>query len=191
MSPKYMFPKYLLAFLIVIFLFFGCSPENGDQGEVLARINDYKLYLNDFQRQLAEEIELDHEFKITREAKEGFLEDIIKKELLIQEAKKYKLDQEKNFIRTIERYWESTLIRNLMESKGREIEKLITVSQEEIKDYYLKMKQTRDDLPPLEDMQETLTRIIKEDKKTQQLEVWINDLRKKAEVASNLELLGK
>ena len=191
MSPKYMFPKYLLALLIVISPFSGCSPENGDQGEVLARINDYRLYLDDFQKQLAEEVELDHEFKITREAEEKFLEDIIKKELLLQEAKKYRLDQEKDFIRTIERYWEATLIRNLLMIKGREIEKLITVSQEEIKDYYLNMKKTRDDLPPLGDMQDELRRIVKEDKKTQQLEAWITKLRTKAEVVSNLDLLGK
>jgi hypothetical protein len=186
-----MFPKYLLALLIVIFPLSGCSPENGDQGEILSRINEYRLYLDDFQRQLAEEVELDHKFKITREAKEKFLEDIIKKELLIQEAKKYRLDQKEDFIRTIERYWEATLIRNLMTTKGQEIEKLITVSQGEIKDYYLNMKQTRDDLPPLGDMQEELRRIIKEDKKTRQLEDWITELRTRAEVVSNLDLLGK
>ncbi len=186
-----MFPQYLLILLIIASLFLGCSSENGDQGEVLATINDYKLYLDDFQRQLAEEVELDHEFKITDEAKKGFLEEIIKKEILIQEAKKYKLDQEENFRRTIERYWESTLIRNLMEVKGREIDKLTTVSQEEIKDYYLKMKQTRDDLPTFDDMEEAVMKIIKEDKKTQQLEVWITDLRKKAKVESNLELLDR
>ena len=186
-----MFPQYLLILVIIASLFWGCSPENGDQGAVLATINDYKLYLDDFQRQLAEEVELDYEFKITAEAKKGFLEEIIKKEILIQEAKKYKLDQEENFIRTIERYWESTLIRNLMTIKGREIEQLITVSQEEIKDYYLKMKQTQDDLPTSDDMEEAVMKIIKEDKKTQQLEVWITDLRNKAEVESNLEFLDR
>lgn len=191
MSPKTMVPKRLLILLLIIYLFCGCSSENEGQGEVLARINNYKLSLDDFQRQLAEEIELDQEFKITREAKEKFLDDIIKKELLIQEAKKYQLDQKENFIRTIERYWESTLIRNLMDIKGREIEKLITVSQEEIEDYYTKMKQTRSNLPPLKEMQESLTQMIKEDKKTRRLETWINNLREKADVVSNLELLAR
>lgn len=186
-----MFSRYLLILLIVMTLSFGCSRDKPEHGEVLASINDYRLYLDDFQRQLADELELDHEFKITRKAREGFLEDSIKKELLIQEAKRYRLDREEKFIRTIERYWESTLIRNLMEKKGQEIEKSIVVLPEEVDDYYQKMKQSRDNLPPLEDMRAEISRTIREEKKTRRLGAWIDDLRKKAEVETHPELLDK
>jgi hypothetical protein len=91
-------------------------------------INDYHLTLDEFQDQLAAELKLEKDFKLTEEAKREFLEGLIRKELLIQEAKRLKLDRKEKFVRAIERYWESTLIRDIMDLKGKEIAKKIFVS---------------------------------------------------------------
>lgn len=115
-------------FLYVLVLFvslslFCCSQEKPVESKILARINDYNLTLDEFHHQLAAELEFDKDFKLTEEAKQEFLEELIVKELLIQEAKRLKLDRKDKFIRTIERYWESTLIKGLMDLKSKEIQK--------------------------------------------------------------------
>ncbi|HUV60070.1 MAG TPA: hypothetical protein VMW09_08155 [Desulfatiglandales bacterium] len=41
---------------------------------------------------------------MTKEAKKKFLEELIRKELLIQEAKRFNLDKKEKSVRAIERY---------------------------------------------------------------------------------------
>ncbi len=133
-----LFPPFLL---VVCAIFFCCTQGQEESGEILARINVRQLTLNEFEYQLAKEVDMDSEFKLTNKAKRDFLDQLIEKELLIQEAKKRKLDRKKEFMRTIERYWEATLIRDLMDLKGKEIVKGTLVTQEEIEAHYEKMKQ--------------------------------------------------
>ena len=108
--------SYLLIFVLFLSLF-CCAQEKKPESKVLCRINDYNLTVDEFQYQLAADLELDKDFKLTEEAKREFLEGLIKKELFIQEARRLKLDSKDKFIRAIERYWESTLIRDLMDLK--------------------------------------------------------------------------
>ena len=175
----------------LFFCLFCCTSENTEKHKTLAGIDDYNLTLNEFQHQLAAEMELDKDFKLTKEAKKEFLEGLIRKELLIQEAKKLQLDRKKSFVRTIERYWEFTLIRDLMEMKGREISRKILISQEEIDACYENIKKSEDRFPPLSELQEKITEDLKEKKKTGMLKEWVNDLRKKANIRINEELLYK
>jgi len=50
-------------------------------------------------------LNLDREFKLTQKAKKDFLDQLIVKEVMIQEAKKRNLDRKEKFVRAIERYW--------------------------------------------------------------------------------------
>ena len=182
--------RYSLLLLMPVLLL-CCSQEKAEDKKILAGINDYKLPLNEYQHHLAAELELDEDFKLTKQAKISFLEEIIRKELIIQEAKRLQLDERDQFIRTIERYWESTLIRDLMELKGKEISRTILVSQEEVSARYEEMKKTDERLPPQPEIEKEILRALKEEKKTRLLKRWITDLRKNAEIKIDLELLYK
>ena len=186
--------KRTLSFLLLLasLLYLpGCAQEETEDGQRLAKINDFSLTLDEFHAQLAAELEMNEDFKVTEAAKNQFLEGLIRKELLIQEAKRRKLDREEKFIKAIERYWESTLIRDLMEAKGKEIEKKTIVSQEEIESRYREMKKSNPELPPFEEMQDVLAEKILERKKQKSLEKWINELRDKANIQINLDLLSE
>ena len=168
----------------------GCSSGGPGDSVTLARINDYDLSLEEFQRQLSDEISLDAEFKVDETVRGEFLEQIIRKELLIQEAVKLKLDRKEEFIRAIERYWEATLIRNLMDAKTREIGSKAIVTQEDIKAHYEKLSKEAA-LPPFTDMEEVFRGELQDKKKTEMIGQWISDLRKNAKVEIDKELLSK
>jgi hypothetical protein len=181
---------YLL--LLVLFLhLFSCTQDQAKEDKILAKINDYNLTIDEFQYQLAAELEMDEDFKLTKEAKAEFLEGLIRKELLIQEAKRLKLDRKEKFIKAIERYWENTLIRDLVEMKGEKISNRILISQEEIDAYYNDIKKPEKKLPPLAELREKIAEVLKEKKKTRMLKEWIGGLRKKAGIEINEELLYK
>ncbi len=179
---------YLFGFpLLMVFL--CCAQETAEKQKILCRVNDYKLPVNDFQVQLSEELEMDPDFKLTQQAKQQFLEGLIRKELLIQEAKKRKLDRKEKFERAIERYWESTLIRDLMDLKCEEINKRTPISEEEINARYKDMKSTDASLPARKEMYDQIKEELKEEKMTAALEGWVNDLRKNATIEINHDLL--
>ena len=155
----------------------------------MATINEYRLTINEFETQLAQELEMDPEYKLTQEAKESFLNQLVRKELLVQEAIKMKLDRRDRFIRAIERYWQSTLIRDLLELKGEEIERQTYISEEEIADRYHHLKAEDENLPPVEALRQEITQRLKEEKKTEKLKLWIDALQKQAKIEISRELL--
>lgn len=192
MNPMTMPPHRLgrLAAVLAVFLLLaGCSGDDGDKGPVLATIDDYQVLLPDFEQQLAAELEYNREVKLTRRVKERFLDEMIRKELLIQEATRLGLDRQEAFVRSIERYWESMLIRNLLEIKGREIESRILVSDEEIEARYDRMQQQDGPLPPLDTFRDQVHDLVREEKKSQMLDRWIGQLREKADVSIDRALL--
>ncbi len=185
-----MYKKYVhWVFVILCCFILSCAQEKKEENQALAKINDYVLTFDEFQVQLAEELKLDREFKLTQKAKKDFLDQLVVKEVLIQEAKKRDLDRKEKFIRAIERYWESTLIRDLMVMEGQEIEKRTVVSQEEIELRYEKMKELDENQPPLESIRERISEKIMRDKKNKMLEEWVNQLKQKAKIEINQKLL--
>ena len=167
----------------------SCGQEQSDQELILAKINEYTLTLNEFNTLLKEELEYNAEFKLDQDAKRAFLDQIITKELLIQEAKRRQLDRKDKFVRSIERYWESTLIRDLMAMEGQAIEKRTVVSQEEIETRYDELHQSSPNPPQLTALRDQITQQILEEKKRHSLEDWIGRLKSKAQIKVDEKLL--
>ncbi len=182
---------FCLLLLVLSLYLFCCSPEKKEAGKILAKINNYALTIQEFQYQLAAELEFSDDYKLTKEAKKEFLERLIRKELLIQEAKKQQLDRREKFVKAIERYWEATLIRDLMEMQGKEIRKRILIPWEKIEIRYQEMKLAEKKLPSLSVIKEDIVADLEEKKGTAMLEGWINDLRKNAKININQELLDQ
>jgi hypothetical protein len=174
--------KILLPLFFLFFLMLSCCSNDAPDKKVISRINDFELTLDEFQNQLAMELELDEDFKLTHETRKQFLEEIIRKELLIQEAKRKKLDQQKKFIQTIEQYWESTLIRNLIDLKSEEINKKVVVSEEEIKLHYDQMKNQNPSIPDFQQLHNQIEKKAKEEKRTRLLKEWMDNLRENASI---------
>jgi uncharacterized protein YdiU (UPF0061 family) len=180
---------YVIGMLVLLMI--ACTREPSKEKDVLATVNDFKMTLGEFQRLLASDMKNDPELKMTDQVKSSYLNDIIQKEILIQEAKRLKLDQREKFIQTIERYWESTLIRDLIEKKGQELAQRAVVTQEEIQQRYNEMKAKDPKIAPLPDMATTIAGRLKEQKKTQMFQQWVEALKQKAKIHIDQKLLGQ
>ena len=147
------------------------------------------MTLSEFEIQLAQEAELDPEYKLTKEAKMEFMEELIRKELLLQEAKKMKLDRREKFMQAIERYWESTLIRDLIDVKSSEISKKVYITEKEIHDYYDQHHQGLEADHLTQEMKAQIKQTLKDQKKSQLLKEWIEMVRKNAYIEIESKLL--
>lgn len=176
---------------VLMFLVTACSEERPGEDRVLARINDYELTLSEFETKLVDDMPPDQDGTITQETKEMFLDQLIRKEVLIQEARRLELDRKDKFIRAMEKYWEQTLIRDLYDSKSESLSKEGYVTTEEIEHVYNEKKKDDPTLPPLEKVRTVIAGELKERKGRERLMEWERSLVEKADIEIDKEMLSK
>ena len=122
----------------------GCARKDAmpdpESQRVLARINNYKMTAEDFAhgaRSFTPEVSLPED---SRDGKRRILEDLINREILIQEAQKMDLDKEKAFMNEIEDHWKQALLKSVVDKKLNELSRTVQVSDAEVRAYYDRMK---------------------------------------------------
>lgn len=112
----------------------------GTEG-ILAEVNNYWMTVEEFKEEVGNLSATEMKKLATYRGKKEFLDTIIKREVLLQEAQRQGLDKDKDFMKTIEKYWEQALLQTLLKKKSREIVETVRVSKQETEDYRLKMQE--------------------------------------------------
>ena len=186
--------KFIVTILLIMTILglAGCSSDNEPaKNNVVASINNFQLTQEEFQKELVKEMEYTNTYKTTPEAKKEFLQRLIKKELFIQEAKKKGLDRKKEFTTAIERYWEATLIKHLMEEKNKEIMQTASVSDNKIRQRYKSLKAENNSILPFEAIEKDIAEELFETKKTAVLNQWIKSLYDDADIKINSRFINE
>ena len=181
--------KLIAAALTAFVLFLGCgSDSSSGKKDILIQINNSKILLEEFNDLIKIDAYTDPEMELTDETRDQFIEYLIRKELMIQEAARLKLDSKNDFIRTIEKYWEATLIRNLLDLKSAELKKKVLITEDEIEAYYVKNK---DELGhPFEEVRDRIKSILESKKMESELEAWTLSLKETADITVNKALIN-
>jgi hypothetical protein len=174
-------------FKLLIFCLFSsvllacCTSDPAEKNGHLVKINAYTITSEEVDSRLKLEAELNSNFYVSEDTRAEFVKNLIQSQLLIQEAKKQKLDQREMFRQTIQRYWESTLIRDLLAEKGAQLRKTTVVTREETEEYFRKNKEY---LPEgtFEELQTELARKIEDQKVSTRLASWIEELKTAAQI---------
>jgi len=124
---KKCFVWFITGILCIAGIFCSGCGRKGEQGEVIAKVNSYNMTVEDFE----DELKYSHYAGIDTADKERLLDAAIRKQLLIQEAQRRGLDRKKTFMKTIERYWEQTLIKELMEEETQRVHKSVPGNKQE------------------------------------------------------------
>lgn len=126
-----------------------CRNDNLQDGDdkILASINNYKLTVADFKSESRNLLAGNYSDAGFEKAKEGLLDDMITKKLLILEAQKQNFDKDRAFREEIERYWEQALLKLLYKKKEQEMLSKIKAEEEESpsgQNLYERNKKTRE-----------------------------------------------
>jgi len=159
----------------------GCSAGGGGDERVVAQVNDYKMTVEDLKYELKNVPYDDASLLETEKGRLDYINRLLEKEILLQEAQKKGLDREKEFMRSIENYWEQALLRLLLQKKSNEISGLIHVYDNEIDEYY---RETGEDFS-----RSDISRIIRQKKETEAMNVWLQELKKRSRVKINEKVL--
>ena len=161
----------------VVLVCFGCTEKDSGKGKPLAKVGEYVFTEKEFRERAAEWAYFQGIGALSQERRRALLEQEIDKEVLIQEAVKRGLHEDDSFRRTIENYWEQTLLTALLKEINQTLKDTVIVTSEEVKERYLAQTRGQADPPPFEEVKKELEREIIEEKKTAALEVWIKSLR--------------
>jgi len=176
----------LVIWIILISFMAGCSSGNNNaENKVVAQINKYKMTIDDLRYELKNAPYDETASLKTRGGRKRYLDGLIDKEVLLQEAQRQGIDREKDFMKSIENYWEQALLRMLLERKSKEVSSLIHVYDNEIEEYY---KSSGEDLP-LVKVKNEIRGIIKQKKETEAMGAWIDELKKRSYIKVDEEVL--
>lgn len=169
-----------LFMIVMCFVFMtGCSSGNNNaEDKVVAHINKYKMTVDDLRYEFKNALYDEAELLKTENGRKKYLDGLIDKEILLQEAQRQGIDREKDFMKSIENYWEQALLRILLERRSKEIAGLVNVYDSEIEEYY---KNSGEDQPLLK-VKDEIRGIIKQKKQTDSMDAWIKELKKRSYV---------
>lgn len=124
--------------ILTISLLFACAKKKEQNGPYLAKVGETKITQSDFERELENLPNFAQKMFEDSSGKEKFVDELIKKELLYQEALKKGLDKDTKYLKRVEDFKKIALVGQLLE---KEIESKAKVSDKDVKDYYEKHKE--------------------------------------------------
>jgi Na+-transporting NADH:ubiquinone oxidoreductase subunit NqrC len=173
--------NFVMMLALIAGLAIGCAKKP-DKSQIVADINNYQVTVDDFNREMS--------MSIPDTGREQVLQDIIIKELILQEAQKMEMDKDKGFMKEIENYWKQTLIKRLIDKKGREFMAASDVSDEEAKAEYKFMRQEEGPgIGSYEKIKDEVRRTVMRKKAQVELDKWITGLRNSARIVTHESVL--
>ncbi len=118
---------------VVFCLIAGCAEPPAQPGMPLIRVNDRIITDREFRRDLEE-----HGIPPSGDEIRRFADQTVTRELLIQEALRRGLDRKESFRRTLKRFYEETLLKDLTTEQARTLTP--TVDPSEVRRRYERMK---------------------------------------------------
>ncbi len=128
----------IVTITFLLFAIISCAKQEEQKSVYLAKVGNVKITQADLERELNNLPEFAQKLFVGKTGKERFLDELIKKELLYQEALKKGLDKDPEFRIKVEEFKKITLIGQLLE---KEIEIKSQVTDEDVKNYYEKNKE--------------------------------------------------
>jgi peptidyl-prolyl cis-trans isomerase C len=175
-----------LIWIMLVSFIAGCSSGNGNVGnKVVAQINKYKMTVEDMRYEFKNAPYDEVAFLKTEGGRKKYLDGLIEKEILLQEAQRQGIEKEKDFMKSIENYWEQALLRILLERKSKEISNLVNVYDNEIEEYYKNSGEKQ----PFSKVKNEIRDIVKQKKQTDAMDAWIGELKKRSCVKVNENVL--
>ncbi len=160
----------------------SCGPTNpGEASDTAIQVNEVTISTKEFNDLIKLQAYSDPEMNISRETRKEFVDYLIRKELMIQEAIRLKMDRKEEFIKTIETYWESTLIRRLLDYKTAQLREKILITEEDMQAYYA---QHRDEfIDPYDQAKPGIKHVLESKALERELEAWTKGLRAGAKIS--------
>ncbi len=178
--------KRIIIFIAISMILIGCGKQS--KSEVLAKINNYEISPQEFE----EEFKTSPYAKVnTIESRKEFLNNIVNRVLILQDAQRNNLDKSKNFLKMIQRFWEQSLLKLALDKKSQEIAGSMQILDKNVEEVYKRLAAEGKTTKTYDQMYKQIKWEITKAKETQSMNDWINQLNKNADIKIDYDLLKK
>jgi hypothetical protein len=178
--------KYFLLIITLFLVGLACARQPSPE-KIAVRIGDYTLTAGEFDELFSDLKGADD----TPESRELFLKNLITRKILLQEAQRMGLDKQKDFLRSIENFWEQSLLKLIIDKKTKDISSSITVSEPEIEDHYNKWAlENPEDPKTLEELRDIIRWQLLREKQNSVIDSWVQELKSGAKITIDKKAIG-
>ena len=178
--------KYFLVFLLSLVVL-GCGPQPKDPEQVMLKVNEYEVTKSEFDAGFAQSAFADRADRV--QARADYMDNLINQKLILLDAQKKGIDKDKDFMKSIERFWEQSLMTVALGDKTRAIDKTLVVSDQEIRRFYESMVKEGITTKSFEEVYPQIQWQAKKQMQTRLIDEWLKELRSNAQLSVNRELL--
>ncbi|MDP8216641.1 MAG: SurA N-terminal domain-containing protein [Candidatus Kaelpia imicola] len=118
----------------------------------------------------------------TLDAREGVLDALVSKKLILQEAEKMDLHKSEEFLDALQHYYEQLLFKLIVDLKSKELSSLVQVADVEVKARYDEMQAEALTDKPLDEIYSQIKWQILREKQTQALNDWLKDVKEESSI---------
>ncbi|HNW39621.1 MAG TPA: hypothetical protein PKI44_04270 [Candidatus Omnitrophota bacterium] len=180
--------RIITVILLVVIVFMFLKSKTPKPENYLVKINNYTLTPQEF----VEEFQASAYAKDnTPESRREFLNMLIRRKLVLQDAQARGLDKDKEFLKSIEHFWEQSLLKRVMDKKSQEINGSASVQDSAIEAVYNKLKSEGKADKPYDQMYKQIKWSLTQLKETQAINKWLGVLYKKAQIKINPDYVAK
>ena len=179
--------KSILTLIVLCFMFYGCAKKPLSENPVI-RVNDCSIGMKEFKVLLTEQIGEED----TPAMRKAFLDNFLNRKVLLLEAQRQGLDQEEDFLKSIESFWEQSLLKAVIDRKIKEISVNVDVSEDEIKAHYydIWVKNNPQETRTFQELHDIMQLQLLRDKQSAALDAWIKDLKANSDIEIDKKRLG-
>ncbi|MBF0123666.1 MAG: hypothetical protein HQL21_09765 [Candidatus Omnitrophica bacterium] len=174
---------------MMLCLFCGGCMKPQSPPEIVVRINDRVVAAEEFEDGFMQSAYALRADKI--EARKDYLDNLINQKLIVQYAVANGFDRQKDFLRSVERFWEQSLMTVALGFKTKEINGTMRVNDSGIRDMYEQMVRDGVTSKSYEEMYPQIKWQAERQQESQRLNDWMDKRRKDSKIEINFEYFKK
>lgn len=176
----------ILIFVMLAFIS-GCTRYDRPK-DIVVKVNSYEISRAEFEQEFK-----DSSFgrEDTAQSRREFLNNLIERILIVQDAQKSGLENDPQFLKMVEKFWIQSLLKLALEKKTKDFAGVSFVSDKAIEEaYQLMLKEGKTTKPP-EEMYQQIKWSLMMAKESQMMNDWLGQLHENADIRINKDLILK
>lgn len=177
--------KIILVLIMSVFIV-GCSCQDKPK-HIAIKINNYQISEEEFEKEFK-----DSSFGRfdSRESRKEFLDNLVDRILILQDAQKRGLDNDPQFLKMVEKFWMQSLLRLALEKKTEEASGALPVEDRDVEEAYQVMLKEGKASKPYKDMYQQIKQGIISMNESRLMNDWLVQLHKNADIRINKDLIA-
>ena len=178
-------PSRIIPIFLSICLLCGCGRAT-DKKSPSIKIDNIKISANDY-----EDAFQNSSFAAsdTPESRKEFLDTFISRMLILRQAQRTGMDKDPEFLKSVERFWQQSLVKMVLDKKIKELSSHVRVDDTEVKSYYQANKNSEFAGQELSVVYDKIKWTILNKKQQALLNDWLDSLRVNTKIDMDTKFL--